>query len=408
MTDLSTLEVLLYEDVIGTLTRLPDDNILFAFSEAYVADEGRPTLSLSFKDAYGQLIAESRRPSKKLPFFSNLLPEGHMRDYLADRAAVSSQRDFYLLRALGKDLPGAVTIRPAGGEPWPETGELADRMSGGQVSGDSALRFSLAGVQLKFSAVMEASGGLTIPVEGVGGSWIVKLPSTRFPRVPENEYSMMSLARQVGIDVPRIQLIDVDQIENLPNDMVALEPKAFAVERFDRAPGGDAVHIEDFAQVFELLPENKYKGASILNIASVLAAETNDQDVAEFVRRLTFNTLIGNADMHVKNWSLIYLDRRTAALSPAYDFVSTIPYLHDRDAALKVSRSRRFDEFSEDELSSLASRAKLPQKLVLDAARETVERFREVWTSERSHLPLTREVVKAIEVHVETIPIAAA
>ena len=181
MADLSTLEVLLYEDVIGTLTRLPDDKILFAFAEAYEADEGRPTLSLSFKDAYGQLITETGRPSKKLPFFSNLLPEGHMRDYLADRAAVSSQRDFILLWVLGKDLPGAVTIRPANGEPWPETGEQPNRVGGGQTSDDSALRFSLAGVQLKFSAVMEASGGLTIPVEGVGGSWIVKLPSSRFP-----------------------------------------------------------------------------------------------------------------------------------------------------------------------------------------------------------------------------------
>src|SRR5438105_10451692 len=53
---------------------------------------------------------------------------------------------------------------------------------------ETALRFSLAGVQLKFSAVMEASGGLTIPAGGMGGSWVVKLPAGRFASVPENEY----------------------------------------------------------------------------------------------------------------------------------------------------------------------------------------------------------------------------
>jgi len=49
---------------------------------------------------------------------------------------------------------------------------------------------------------MEASGGLTIPAGGMGGSWIVKLPSTRFAAVPENEYAMLALARAVGIEVP--------------------------------------------------------------------------------------------------------------------------------------------------------------------------------------------------------------
>ena len=68
------------------------------------------------------------------------------------------------------------------------------------------LRFSLAGVQLKFSAMGDARGGLTIPARGVGGDWIVKLPSLQFPGVPENEFSMMTLARAVGISVPVVKL----------------------------------------------------------------------------------------------------------------------------------------------------------------------------------------------------------
>jgi len=54
---------------------------------------------------------------------------------------------------------------------------------------------------------MNATGGLTIPAEGVGGSWIVKLPSTSFESVPENEFAMMTLARMIGINVPEVRLI---------------------------------------------------------------------------------------------------------------------------------------------------------------------------------------------------------
>ena len=53
------------------------------------------------------------------PFFSNLLPEGHLRDYLAERAGVNPKREFFLLWVLGRDLPGALTIEAADGEAWP-------------------------------------------------------------------------------------------------------------------------------------------------------------------------------------------------------------------------------------------------------------------------------------------------
>jgi serine/threonine-protein kinase HipA len=110
--------------------------------------------------------------------------------------------------------------------------------------------------------------------------------------------------------------------------------------------------------------------------------------------------------MHLKNWSLIYPDRRHAALAPAYDFVSTIPYIPDSKAALKFSRSKRFDEFSEDELSHLAAKALLPEKLVLDTARETVALFHQHWQAEKANLPLTADVIQAVEAHLKTIPIA--
>src|SRR5260370_22357819 len=105
---------------------------------------------------------------------------------------------------------------------------------------------------------METSGGLTIPAHGVGGSWIVKLPSTQFPAVPENEYVMLELARAVGITVPAIKLIPVDQIHGLPQDVARLQGMALAVQRFDRSPGGQRIHMDDFAQEFGGVPYDKY------------------------------------------------------------------------------------------------------------------------------------------------------
>jgi serine/threonine-protein kinase HipA len=402
--NVSVLNVLLHGVPIGTLTRVAGDRTLFAFNDAYTNDANRPVLSLGFKDHLGQLITDFKPvQTRVMPFFSNLLPEGRMRTYLAERASVNPQREFFLLWVLGKDLPGAITIEPADGEAWPQ--EVGQAPETQEEAREHALRFSLAGVQLKFSAIEDARKGLTIPAKGIGGSWIVKLPSREFEGVPENEFSMMMLARLVGIDVPPIRLIDVDAIGNLPKGIDPLKGQAFAIERFDRLSDGAAVHIEDSAQIFGVYPDDKYSKASAMNVATVIGAEGGEADIVEFVRRLTFNALIGNADMHVKNWSLRYLDKRTASLAPAYDFVSTVPYIPDETAALNVSRSKRFDEFSEDELTHMAARARLPEQIVLNAARETAALFHERWRAEKKNLPLAKPVIDAIEKHVAKVPI---
>ena len=405
MSDVSVLNVRIHGETIGTLTHVQGDRTLFSFTEAYIADANRPTLGLSFKDDFGGLITDQPATRERvLPFFSNLLPEGHLREYLAERAGVNPQREFFLLWVLGRDLPGALTIEPAEGEAWPPGAD--EKGEGEGRPHENALRFSLAGVQLKFSALgdTKASKGLTIPAEGVGGSWIVKLPVARFSGVPENEFAMMTIARLIGIDVPEIDLIDLDAVKNLPKGLGDLTGKAYAIARFDRTPDGP-VHIEDFAQVYGVYPEKKYESASSRNIATVLGAEGSDADVAEFVRRLVFSTLIGNADLHLKNWSLIYRDRRTASLSPAYDFVSTIAYIEDDKAALKYARTREFASFDLDELSYLAGKARLPEKPVLDTAKETVARFHEVWAKEKTNLPQAGHVTQAIDAHLAKLPL---
>ncbi len=403
----STLNVLLYGEPIATITNVGNDRTLFAFMDSYIYDDSRPVLGLGFKDALGGLLTNFKPTQTKLtPFFSNLLPEETMRHYLAERAGVNPAREFFLLWVLGQDLAGAITVEPADGEALPPNvhQDIDD-----ETKIDVPMRFSLAGVQLKFSAVQQTNGGLTIPATGQGGSWIVKLPSSRFDAVPENEYSMMELARMLGMDVPETQLLPINQIANIPDGIGKFgdafkNAQAFVIKRFDRADD-QAVHIEDFAQVFGVYPQDKYKKASMRNIAQVIGIEGQDEDIAEFTRRLVFNTLIGNADMHLKNWSVIYKDKRAASIAPAYDFVSTIPYIPDDSASLKVSRSKKFSDFTLDELSHLAAKAMLPEKLVLDTAKQTVAGFHEIWAKEKAHLPLTKSMIEAIETHLRSIPL---
>jgi serine/threonine-protein kinase HipA len=404
MPDVATLDVELHGKTIGALTRLPDDRVLLAFTQDYIDDDRRATLSLSFKDIFGGLDAETKPTKTRVPpFFSNLLPEGHLRRYLAERAGVNPKREFFLLWVLGDDLPGAIRIAPADGQGWPPD---AIATPDDAVAGEPPLRFSLAGVQLKFSAVKDTRGGLTIPANGVGGSWIAKLPSDTHRDVPQNEFSMMELARRVGIDVPETSLVDLSEIRGVPPDLTGADSKAFVARRFDRLDDGTRVHIEDFAQVFGLYPERKYERASYETIARVLVAEAGERGIVEFVRRFVFNALIGNGDMHLKNWSVIYRDMRAAALAPAYDFVSTVVYIRNEQLALNFAETRSFAGLDLERFERFADRAGLSARLVTETVKDTVSRFHLAWAG-RTDLPISGDLESALEAHLRRVPIAS-
>jgi serine/threonine-protein kinase HipA len=393
MTDARALDIFLQDRRVGTIAALEGGRSIFTFAQDYVDDPARPTLSLSYRDSHGGLINAPRPYNVRLePFFSNLLPEGALRDYLAGRAGSKAMREYPLLAALGLDLPGAVRALPADGTVLPSIEPVAEEVP--------RYRFSLAGVQLKFSALKNQGkqGGLTIPGGGEGGDWIIKLPSTNFANVPENEYLTMRLAGRVGIDIPEIDLVSLSHIEGLPDGMDQLGDTAFAVRRFDRGARG-RVHMEDFAQIFRVYPEAKYDKASYRNILSVLATVADASSIDQFIRRLTFCVLIGNGDMHLKNWSLVYPDGRTPILSPAYDLLSTVGYLPGEESALKFRRSKAWGEFNEETLVWLADKARIAATPVLKAARETVERFDEAWAAEKSHWPLPMRLIEAIDAH---------
>jgi len=398
-----TLEVRLGQTLVGALTHLGNETVIFTFARTYVeARSDRPTLSLGFKAADGSLVEQTRPTRVRLPpFFSNLLPEAHLREYLAARGGVHPDREFFLIWLLGSDLPGAIEVRSIDGTEPPAVGDEADRAR----RENQPLRFSLAGVQLKFSALMETSKGLTLPVNGIGGDWIVKLPSPRFEAVPENEYAMMTLARAVGIDVPDVRLVATQDIGRLPRDLPEAFGQSLAVRRFDRPHAGERVHIEDFAQVFGVYPEKKYHQASYGSIARVLWLETGEAGVTEYTRRLVFNALIGNADAHLKNWSLIYPDRRTPMLAPAYDLVGTIPYILADRLALSLGDTKEFAQVDLERFRRLAEKAGLPMRLVMQTARETAANLRDLWPTHEPLRALPERIRAAIAAHMEAVPL---
>lgn len=399
MTKVNTLRVLLHGELIGTLSHLPGDKNFFSFSTEYINRQDRPTVSLSFKDRFGELITDPQWTQTRLPpFFSNLLPEGYMREYLAKRVGVNDEHEFFLLAALGRDLPGALQVCADHEIPPRQSREIINNTT------KSPLQFSLAGIQVKFSATKTTDKRWTIPVNGVGGSWIIKLPSNNYRGVPENEYSMMELARRIGIDVPETALISLQQIRGIPEEMGSMGPSAFVIKRFDRGGGGKLIHTEDFAQIFGVYPEKKYRAASYRNIAEVVWLETGEKGIAEWIRRLVFSILIGNGDMHLKNWSLIYPNQRTAALAPAYDLVSTIPYLPNESLALNFLDSKAFDAVTLAQFKRFAIKTQLPENLVLQTVQQTIQSFADAWHS-MTDLPIEGSLKQAIEAHLTTLPL---
>jgi serine/threonine-protein kinase HipA len=214
---------------------------------------------------------------------------------------------------------------------------------------------------------------------------------------------MLALARAVGIEVPANRLIDVGSISGLPQDAGAMKGHALAVQRFDRRSGGESVHMEDFAQVFGLYPEGKCGRRSYANIASVLWAETGEEATWDFVRRLVFSVLIGSADMHLKNWSLLYPDWRTPVLSPAYDFVATLPYIPNDDLALSFGGSRSLAEITTGQMRHFADAARIPASPLWQIAVETAARTIAEWRALEQKDLLPKEMRASIEKQIHTV-----
>ncbi len=399
-----TLSVSLQQCAVGTITHLSGDYLLFSFDQEYLEDELRPVLSQAYINAGGNVTARVPRTHRVAPpFFANLLPEegSLLRGLVARQFGLNPNRDYPYLRALGKDLPGAVILEDADGG---RSGEppLIETL----LPAERPLRFSLAGVQPKFSARM-IDGRLTIPVDGIGGSWIAKLPTNAFPRLPENEYAVMSFARSIGLDVPQIELVQLDSFEGLPADLPALRPdeprKAYVISRFDRADGRRQ-HAEDLNQVANQNPSEKYEHKTSSWIANVIATICPPADVDEFVRRLVFGICVGNNDMHLKNWALSYPDGRSARLAPLYDCVCTRAYYPSGELALTVGGERTFERIGRDALRRFALAAQISARRTAVVADEVVAKIRDAWP-DFAHSVEDDTLKSAIERNFASVPL---
>lgn len=381
------------------------DYTWFEFDPNYRADPGRAVLGLWFED---KLLKRHTSHLRVHPWFSNLLLEGRLREWIADGRGVSADREMELLAQVGHDLPGAVQVLPEDTVPG-ETpvGEAVPARTRGLSP--TEWRFSLAGVQLKFSMLRQGDR-LTLPAFGVGGDWIVKLPDYLHRDVPRNEFMMMRLASAVGIDVPDVRLVHRDELPDLPDTMwPEHEQWAFAVRRFDRADDRSSVHIEDLAQVRGFYPDDKYHG-SYETVAALIYRRQDSAALREFTRRLAFNILITNGDAHLKNWSLIYRDSRIPTLAPAYDLVSTGLYRETGDPetlGLKLGKTKRFDQITIDDFTRLEGRVGAPNAALADAATEVIERTVSVWPEISGSMAgvdfLVAEVTSSIEDRAKTL-----
>ncbi|MDR1887856.1 MAG: HipA domain-containing protein [Zoogloeaceae bacterium] len=409
-----SLEVRLGDVRVGHLTHYPDEKTIFAVDEAYIGmGSARPILSLSLARpnddaASEELLRDERHKSasvKAPPFFSNLLPEGGLRTRIAQSLKVHEEREFLLLAALGADLPGAVILNPADTPEYLRFKRGAANVSTSDEA--SPLKFSLGGMQMKFSMLRQGER-YTLNMGTQLGNYIVKPPSRDFAALPRVEAATMETARAVGIDVPEVLLLPPEQIDGLPDMGAYPQGEAFyAIRRFDRSEdtGGGRIHAEDFAQVFNLRPSQKYGRVNYEMIAQTLLRYAGGlSDLKEMARRLAFNVLIGNGDAHIKNWSLIYDNPTRPRLAPAYDLVSTVAYTtHDTSIALNMAGVRRFDAITLDTFAALFARIGLHDRIqeeMLAEVRATIKRVRAAWESSFAAASVPDDLVRKVAAHI--------
>jgi serine/threonine-protein kinase HipA len=377
------LRVALRGEPIGTLFE-SNGRYGLTFDEAYREAVRAPILSLSFLSPDRKPVAPAKTLVRMLPFFANLLPEPHsgLRSYLARENDVPIDDDLGFLRALGVDLPGAVTLEDAD-DTWKHASDASMLQSAQQ---ERPLRFSLAGIQMKFS-VVRTSHGYAVPPAGIGGTHILKLPEPGKPGLPENEAAIMTFAAQCGIPTPPVELVNLNSIEALPERFRSLEGLGYVIKRFDRKDG-ERLHMEDFAQILRVYPEDKYERKSydeLLGLCRQLLGETG---VVDFIRRLVFAIATANADMHLKNWSVLYTKPDTPALAPAYDYVCTAAYSgYDDFLALPLAKARHWNAVRRETFTSAARQARVPATVVLRAVNEMCERIKDSLPSARERMP---------------------
>ena len=346
--------------VTGCLYLGPDGDTQFAYGAAWLEDAKALALSFSLPK---QAETFNRRACQA--FFGGILPEEGQRTAIARALGVSADNEFRLLEYLGGEIAGALTLLPEGEIPaLPSAAapklldddslvRLLDHLPmRPMLAGEDGLRLSLAGAQSKLP-VLVINGQIALPAPGQPTSHILKPPIARFVGTTENEYFCMSLARAVGLDVA-------------PVEMRTVGDRSFLlITRYDRTTGMAneliRLHQEDFAQALGIPSHRKYAsegGPTFSDCFALLrrAATRPPRDILKLLDAAIFNLIIGNADAHAKNFSLLHRGS-TITLAPLYDLLSTIIYPDlsaklamkiGGEAILEDIEPRHWDQFAAD------------------------------------------------------------
>lgn len=195
---------------------------------------------------------------------------------------------------------------------------------------------AVTGVQPKISLGLSSGTGKNEPkrftIVGLWGGYILKPPTQQYKQLPEVEDLTMHLA-------------DIAKIRVVPHTLIRLQSGnlAYLTKRIDRDKK-NKLHMEDMCQITERLTEDKYHGSYEQVAKAILKHSANPGlDVINFFEQVLFSFLTGNADMHLKNFSLIRQPGIGNILSPAYDMVATalVNPADDEDMALTLNGKKK-------------------------------------------------------------------
>ena len=321
------LDVYLQDKLAGSLEQTDGGDLAFTYDADYL-DAAHYGISLSLP-----LQSDAFKGSQVKAFFSGLLPDESVRARLAKYLGLSEKNSFALLEAVGGDCAGALVLLPHG-DKLPEFSDDVEVLDDDRLrevldlikrrpmlAGDDGCRFCLAGAQDKLAVGFE-DGRVLLIKGGAPTTHILKPMIERVEDSAHNELFCMNLAKKVGIDVPEASLHFVG------------DTPYYLVERYDRHIGEDGaimrIHQEDFCQALGIAPEIKYEGEGGPSIAACQDVVAKDAarpaaDQIKLLNIVIFNYVVGNADAHGKNFSLLYKGNKPE-LAPAYDLLSTAIY----------------------------------------------------------------------------------
>jgi serine/threonine-protein kinase HipA len=337
------LDVYLNQDFAGQLEER-QGKLLFTYKQTWLESERFIPLSVTMGPQRDPFPDEITRP-----YFENLLPEGEIRGAIAKLKQVSERNTFGLLGEIGGDCAGAISLSTLGEKPRPDQGYevLTDERLAEMLAGmakrpllviEEELRLSLAGAQNKLPLRYDGKQ-LSLPRGSAPSSHILKPGARAFEHMPANEHFCMRLADALGLPVPA--------------SLILRKPESlYLIERHDRARAPDGrltrVHQIDFCQALSLPSQKKYEhegGPSLALCFEVIKKFSSQpaKDRLNLISWTIFNYLVGNADAHAKNLSLL-ITREGVALAPFYDLVSTAAYRElTEKLALKIGGENRPD-----------------------------------------------------------------